>query len=94
MRHESRGAGKGMRGLEERRKGSGIGRRVSERLEGAEIVGIRGKGVEKGDIIAVPFLSSNDHTDLAEDRILCFEIMAKAKSNWSILYPLTVSLEP
>ena len=45
-------------------------------------------------LLCVPFLSSNDHTDLAEDRILCFEIMAKAKSNWSVLYPLTVSLEP
>jgi len=53
MKHESRGAGKGTRGLEERQKRSGIGGRVSERLEGVEIVGIRGKGGEKGDIIAV-----------------------------------------
>jgi len=44
MKHESRGAGKGMRGSEERRKRSGIGGRVSERPEGEEIVGIRGKG--------------------------------------------------
>ena len=45
-------------------------------------------------LLCVPFLSSNDHTDLAKDQILCFEIMAKAKSNWSILYPLTVLLKP
>jgi len=52
MKHESREAGKGTRGSEERWKRSGIGGRVSERPEGAEIVGIRGKGGEKGDIIA------------------------------------------
>jgi len=52
MKHEPRGAGKGMRGSEERRKRSGIRGRVSERPGGAEIVGIRGKGGEKGDIIA------------------------------------------
>jgi len=51
MKHKSRGAGKGTRGSEERRKRSGIGGKVSERLEGAEIVGIRGKRREKGDII-------------------------------------------
>ena len=53
MKHESQRAGKGTRGLEERRKRSGIRARVLERPEGAEIVGIRGKGGEKGDIIAV-----------------------------------------
>jgi len=50
-KHESRGAGKETRGLEERQARSRIGGRVSERLEGAEIVGIRGKRGEKGDII-------------------------------------------
>ena len=43
MKHESQGAGKETRGSEERQKRSGIGGWVSERLEGAEIVGIRGK---------------------------------------------------
>jgi len=42
-KHESQGAGKETRGSEERRKRSRIGGRVSERLEGVEIVGIRGK---------------------------------------------------
>jgi len=51
-KHKSRGAGKETRGSEERRKRSGIGGRVSERPEGAETVGIRGKRGEKGDIIA------------------------------------------
>jgi len=32
--------------------GSGTGRGMSERPEGAEVIGIRGKGREKGDIIA------------------------------------------
>jgi len=35
-------------------------------------------------LLCTPFLSSNGHTDLAEDRILCFELVAKAKSNWSV----------
>jgi len=51
-KHESRGAGRETRESEERRMRSGIGGRVSERLEGAEIVGIRGERGEKGDIIA------------------------------------------
>ena len=54
MKHKSRGAGKGTRGSEERWKRSGIGAKVLERPEGAEIIGIRGKRQEKGDIIAVP----------------------------------------
>ena len=51
-KHESRGAGEETRGSEERRKRSGIGGRVSERPEGAEIVGIKRIRGEKGDIIA------------------------------------------
>ena len=35
-------------------------------------------------LLCTPSLSPNDHTDLAEDRILCFELVAKAKSNWSV----------
>ena len=46
------GSGEGNEGSEERRKRSGIGGRVLERPEGAEIIGIRGKRGEKGDIIA------------------------------------------
>jgi len=57
-KHESRGAGKETRGLEERRKRSGIRAKVSERPEGAETVGIRGKRGEKGDIIAAAALRS------------------------------------
>ena len=41
-----------------------------------------------------PLLSSNGDIDLAEDRILCFELVAKAKSNWCVFNPLIVSLEP
>jgi len=52
-KHESRGAGKGTRESEEERKRSGIGGKVSERPEGAEIVGIKRKREEKGDIIAL-----------------------------------------
>ena len=37
--------------MEEEQKRSGIGGKVSERPEGAEIVGIRRKRGEKGDII-------------------------------------------
>ena len=51
-KHESQEAGEGTRESEGKRKRSGIGGKVSERPEGAEIVGIKGKRGEKGDIIA------------------------------------------
>jgi len=57
-KHESRGVGKETRGSEERQKRSGIGGRVSEQPEGAEIVGKRGKRGEKGDIITVKPIAS------------------------------------
>ena len=47
MKHESRGAGEGVGGI------GGRSEEGSERLGRAEIVGIKGKGEEKGDIIAV-----------------------------------------
>jgi len=46
MKHESRGAGEGVGGI------GGRSEEGSERLGRAEIVGIKGKGEEKGDIIA------------------------------------------
>ena len=42
-----------MREAEGKRERSGIGAKVSERLEGAEIIGIKRKRGEKGDIIAL-----------------------------------------
>ena len=45
-------------------------------------------------LLCLPLLSSKSDIDLAEDRILCFELVAKAKSNWCVSNPLTVSLEP
>jgi chitin synthase len=35
-------------------------------------------------LLCAPFLRPNGHADLAEDRILCFELVAKAKSSWSV----------
>jgi len=49
---ESQKAGKGTRESEEEWKRSGIRGRMSERPEGAEIVGIKRKRGGKGDIIA------------------------------------------
>jgi len=71
MKHESWGAGKGTRGSEERQKRSGIGARVSERLEGAEIVGIRGKGGEKAILSQ---RSRNSTKDSAAMLLLGFEV--------------------
>ena len=49
MSHREQGRGRGDR--KGSRDGSGVGGRVSERPEGAEIVGIRRKRGKKGDII-------------------------------------------
>ena len=35
-------------------------------------------------LLCSPLMSSNGDIDLAEDRILCFELVAKAKSNWYV----------
>lgn len=45
-------------------------------------------------LLCSPFLNSTGQIDLAEDRILCFELVAKANSNWCVFNPLTVSLKP
>ena len=53
MRHESQGTGKGRGDRKGSGDGSRVGGRVSERSEGAEIVGIRRKRGKKGDIITL-----------------------------------------
>jgi len=50
-KHESQRMGKETRGSGERQKRSGIRERVLERPEGVDIVGIKRKRGEKGDII-------------------------------------------
>jgi len=61
----SQGVGKETRGSEERRKRSRIGGRVLERPEGVEIISVKRKRGEKGDIIAL-FYGSRRVSDTGE----------------------------